>query len=444
MALKPGTKMVDSGVEWIGQMPEGWETRRLKEVSTVNPRVRLPQKGNISFVPMERLLFGSVDTSLEMNSEEAGNYTRFEDGDVLIAKVTPCFENGKAAIARTLVNGVGVGSSEITPIRPKRIHPEYLLMVMQAPAFVDAGVATMNGTAGLQRVSTSFWKDTPVPYPPLSTQQAIANYLDHHLGLIDEERNIISKRIELLKEKRSALIFEVVTGKRTLVEAQHLAGLDDWSDIIGSGPVVAAPTTRADDPFGKSGRLMDSGVEWIGEMPEGWEVSKMKSFGGFRTGRNPDTKNEGTIPVYGSSEKSFDSTARAISSGPAVCIGRKGTIDKPFFVRGHFWAVDTCMYSEVPGDSHSIDFVKHWLHIIPWDEVGTKTALPSLTQSDVNNLHIATPPLPLQQKIADFLDYETGLIDKEIELLTAKNELLSDKRKALIFEAVTGKIEING
>ena len=186
-------------------------------------------------------------------------------------------------------------------------------------------------------------------------------------------------------------------------------------------------------------KMIDSGVEWIGEIPEKWEVSKMKSFGGFRTGRNPDTKNEGVIPVYGSSEKSFDSTSRAISSGPAVCIGRKGTIDKPFFVRGPFWAVDTCMYSEVPGDSHSIDFVKHWLHIIPWDEVGTKTALPSLTQSDVNNLHIATPPLPLQQAIANYLDHHVGLIDEERELISKKIELLKEKRSALIFEMVTGK-----
>lgn len=186
-------------------------------------------------------------------------------------------------------------------------------------------------------------------------------------------------------------------------------------------------------------KMVDSGVEWIGEIPDKWDVSKMKSFGGFRTGRNPDTKNEGAIPIYGSSDKSFDFTSRAMSSGPAVCIGRKGTIDKPFFVKEPFWAVDTCMYSEVPGNSHSIDFVKHWLHIIPWSEVGTKTALPSLTQSDANNLHILTPPLPLQQAIANYLDHHVGLIDEERKLISKKIELLKEQRSVLIFEVVTGK-----
>ena len=465
MALKPGTKMVDSGVEWIGQMPEGWETRRLKEVSTVNPRVRLPQKGNISFVPMERLLFGSVDTSLEMNSEEAGNYTRFEDGDVLIAKVTPCFENGKAAIARTLVNGVGVGSSEITPIRPKGIHPEYLLMVMQAPAFVGAGVATMNGTAGLQRVSTSFWKDTPVPYPPLPIQQAIANYLDHHVGLIDEERELISKKIKLLKEQRSALIFEVVTGKRTLMEAQHLAGVDDWSDIIGSGPVVAVPTTRADDPLVKIGRLVDSGVEWIGEMPEGWETTHLKDVAVLHVGKTPSTgvpdNFDGGIPwitiadlndrgVFPATTKKTISLTGVASCGirkakkGSLLVSFKLSIGKVAIAKDNVYTNEAV--AAVNASKRCLNKFLLWALPVSMLNEATENIYGAkiYNQDQLGRATIPLPSLDNQQAIAEFLDQETGLIDEEIELLSVKSGLLSEKRKALIFEAVTGKIEING
>lgn len=118
--LDINAKMKNSGIDWIGNVPEEWEVKRLKDVCTLSPNVKMPNHEYASYLPMEGLRLGQIETSDECISALQGKYTPFEENDLLVAKVTPCFENGNIAIAEGLTNGVGFGSSEIFVLRANK------------------------------------------------------------------------------------------------------------------------------------------------------------------------------------------------------------------------------------------------------------------------------------------------------------------------------------
>lgn len=170
-----------------GAMKAGWEAVRLAEVCTFKPpkseaRKRLAETNMVSFAPMEDL--GIDQKFLEPSGSRplgsvVGSYTYFADGDVLLAKITPCFENGKLGIARNLENGIGFGSSEYFVIRPSnRVTAEYLYYFLSQPSFREAGAQSMTGAVGHKRVAKEFLEGHALPLPPLPEQQHIVAILD--------------------------------------------------------------------------------------------------------------------------------------------------------------------------------------------------------------------------------------------------------------------------
>lgn len=183
--------------------------------------------------------------------------------------------------------------------------------------------------------------------------------------------------------------------------------------------------------------MKDSGLDWIGDVPFGWEFARMKDAGKFQTGRDHKHLKKGTVPVFGSSNQPFAFVDTPLCKVDALAIGRKGTIDVPFVAKAPFWAVDTCMYHTVQNRRFSKTFMSYWMQVIPWALLSTQTALPSLTQTEANNVIVACPPLDEQRRIAAYLDRQTSLIDRRVALIGKKRRLLAEARKAIIHEAVT-------
>jgi type I restriction enzyme M protein len=167
---------------------------RIGDVCTINPRKSqldpLPRDMQVSFVPMSDLNQYQMSFTPSENkqlSDVAASYTYFENRDVLLAKVTPCFENGKAGIATNLLNGIGFGSSEFYVLRSSaQILPEWLYFCVMHPLFRDAAIAQMTGTGGLQRVPRAFVENFPIPLPPLEVQKEIVAEIE---GYQEEIRN---------------------------------------------------------------------------------------------------------------------------------------------------------------------------------------------------------------------------------------------------------------
>jgi type I restriction enzyme S subunit len=217
---KPYPAYKDSGVEWLGKVPEHWEVRRLKRIARLNPsksEVPIAQReGQAVFLPMERVgsdgRFEASDVCLI--SDLWNGFTYFRRGDVIVAKITPCFENGKGACLENLPTAIGFGSTEFHVIRPsKAIVSAYLYRVTTLSEFRRLGADEMTGAAGQQRVPVEFLANFPIPIPPLPEQTAIVEYLDAQTAKIDAAISAARREIELVREYRERLIADVVTGK---------------------------------------------------------------------------------------------------------------------------------------------------------------------------------------------------------------------------------------
>lgn len=166
---------------------KNWPLKPLGEATQIKPpkkeaREALSPEELVSFVPMEDLGIDKKELNLSQTrplNEVEGSYTYFADGDVLLAKITPCFENGKLGIAESLVNGIGFGSSEFIVFRPTlHLKKEWLYYFLLQPDFRDQGAARMSGAVGHKRVTKEFIEGYPIPLPPLPEQERIVGLLD--------------------------------------------------------------------------------------------------------------------------------------------------------------------------------------------------------------------------------------------------------------------------
>ncbi|MDA8416564.1 MAG: restriction endonuclease subunit S [Betaproteobacteria bacterium] len=180
-----------------------------------------------------------------------------------------------------------------------------------------------------------------------------------------------------------------------------------------------------------------SGVEWIGEVPEHWDVMAFKRLASIRNGQDyKDVADpSGAFPVIGSGGE-FARASSYLFDGESVLLGRKGTIDRPLYINGPFWAVDTMFYTNISDDAFP-KFVYYSALTIPFGLYSTNTALPSMTGEDISSHVVAAPKYAEQQRIANSLDRETARIDALIAKKTRFIELLKEKRQALITHAVT-------
>lgn len=217
--LNPDAPMKESSVEWLGQVPDEWEVKRLKFAAKINPSrseiKSLPGDLEVSFYPMELVGFGELYEGQKKNLEEVSSgFTYFRDDDVLIAKITPSFENGKGALASGLKNGIGFGTTELHVIRPSsNLDKNFLFYLTYSHGFRHPGTGLMDGTAGQKRVPNEFLIDYLVALPSLPEQKTIVEYLDTKTAEIDQMIAHNETQIERLHEYRTALISAVVTGK---------------------------------------------------------------------------------------------------------------------------------------------------------------------------------------------------------------------------------------
>lgn len=189
-----------------------WETVRLGDICELNPRKSEVKDfdGNVSFVPMavvsETDMYFSVQEQRPLKEVYTG-YTYFRDDDVLLAKVTPCFENGKSGLAKNLENGIGFGSSEFFVLRanPVRVLPEYIYYIINSNRFISEGTPKMTGTGGLRRLTKDFVLNYPVSLPPLDEQRKIVNQTEEEIAIVEQNKRLI----EIFEKKINDKVSEV-------------------------------------------------------------------------------------------------------------------------------------------------------------------------------------------------------------------------------------------
>ena len=209
--------MKNSGIEWIGEIPAEWTASKIKYCTEFSPSCNtshLSEDSLVTFTPMECIKNGYFENREAHFSALSSSYTQYQDGDIVFAKVTPCFENGNIAIMQGLSAGVGFGSSELFVIRPQSINTEFIFYYLQNDIFKQYACATMTGTGGLKRVSPTFVRNYSVFIPCNEEQLEIVRYLNEKCSGIEV---LIAKKQQYLTEienYKKSLIYEYVTGKR--------------------------------------------------------------------------------------------------------------------------------------------------------------------------------------------------------------------------------------
>ena len=182
-------RCIDDQLPYV--IPENWVWARLSSISIINPKQTLDENLLVSFVPMPLIEdgFRSNNTSeVRKWKEVRTGYTHFADGDIGVAKITPCFENRKSLVFHGLTNGYGAGTTELFIIRCNNqlIVPEYLLWLMKTKAFIDGGIQTFSSAVGQQRVSKEYIENSLIPLPSVRAQKVICSKIRSLLSQIEQ------------------------------------------------------------------------------------------------------------------------------------------------------------------------------------------------------------------------------------------------------------------
>lgn len=421
-----GTKYKDSGIPWMPSIPDTWEVQRGKNILVLNKRpVRESDEVVTCFRDGEVILRSERRTDgFTMSDKEIG-YQGINKGDIVI--------HGMDGFAGSMgvSKSTGKGSPVLVVCSPKYdAVPQFIIYYLRTLAMTNVFVALSTGIR--ERSCDLRWNkiaELQFALPSAIEQQRIADFLDRKCAEIDELAALQETMIAELKRYKQSVITEAVT-----------KGLDP------------------DVP------MKDSGVEWIGEIPEGWEMKKIKQEFIIIAGATPksdDAENwDGDIPwitpadytteqiyVYGGkrnlSPKGYDSCSTSLLPQGCLIFSKRAPIGLVAINAAQLCTNQGCLGC-VPKDSVFTKFVYYTTSV--WTEqfelYGSGTTFKEISANNFANFKLAFPPFSEQRSIADYLDQKCAEIDELIAIKSRKIEALKEYKKSVIFEYVTGKKEV--
>ena len=426
MKTKAYPKYKPSGVEWLGDVPEHWEVKKLKQTMSLITNKSTKETQNVALENIESWSGKYIPSDTEFD----GDGVTFQVGDILFGKLRPYL--AKAYLAE--FPGAAVGDFHVMRPTTTHLHGRYVLYLILNKGVISLIDGSTFG-AKMPRVNWEFMANIPIPLPPLLEQQAIAAFLDHETGRIDALISKKKKLLSLLAEQRTALISRAVTK--------------------GLNPSV---------------KLKPSGVEWLGDVPEEWEALPLKRIVAIPVTdgphETPEILDEG-IPFV---------SAEAIRSNKIDFTRKRGFISESehrrFCLKYHPKRNDIYMIKSgaTTGNLAIVETDEEFsiwsplavirvhkkkadaqfvLAAMNSEEFQTSVQLfwsfgtqQNIGMNVIENLPVPLPPLPEQQAIAIFLDRETAKIDALSAKVLTAIERLKEYRTALISAAVTGKIDV--
>jgi type I restriction enzyme S subunit len=391
----------DSGVEWIGEIPDNWGVTKMKYVGDY--------LNGYPFKPTDWGDEGRLIIRIQNLTEGRGSenfYSGEIDPKYIVRTGDYLFSWSTTLGLYEWKRDEGLLNQHIFKVELNDIlFKKYYFWVIQG---VIKELSNESHGSTMTHLTKDVFGNIRLPLPPLSEQQQIVSYLDTKTSQIDSLIEKTQRKIELLKEKRTSLINEVVTK--------------------GLNPKV---------------EMKDSGVEWIGKIPSHWVFSPLKRL--VKIGNGKDYKHieveEGGYPVYGTGGI-FSKCSDFLHTGPSVLLGRKGTINNPLFVNEPFWTSDTIYFTIIDETKIIPTLLFRLVHQIPFDLYSYGSAIPSMTKTDYEEMKFPIPPISEQEEIVSYLDEHTQLIDKTISVEQRRIELLKDYRQSIISEVVTGKRKV--
>jgi len=423
MIYKSYESYKDSGVEWIGEIPEHWELRKLKYLVNERLMYGANESAELDDPSLPRYIritdFGEDgklrdDTFKSLHHDVAQKYL-LDEGDILFARSGATV--GKTFQFKDYMNDACFAGYLIKASPNNRyIFSDYLYYYTKSSAY-DQWKNSIFIQATIQNIGADKYQQLPITLPHNTEQRSIAIFLDRETSRIDSLIEKKERLIGLLREKRQALITSAVT-----------KGL---------------PSTGSGQANNKV-KMKDSGVEWIGEIPEHWEVKKIKNTAFLKSGSSitSESINEyDDYPVYGGNGlRGYTSSFNY--DGSYVLIGRQGALCGNInYANGKFWASE---HAVVVNPLTEID--TYWfgetLYAMNLNKYSISAAQPGLSVDQIKNLKIPFPPISDKKRISKFLKQNSKRTDNLITKIFSQISKLRELRQTLISNAVTGKIDV--
>ena len=435
----------DSGIEWIGQIPKEWKVPRLKNVAELHGRIGWNGLRSEEFEEQSYayLVTGQDFVSSEINWNkcyqirkeryEEDEFIQLKEGELLVTKDGTI---GKVAIVSNMAKPACLNSG-IFVLRQKvySFFPKYLYWQLYSPLLKTYNDYMNLGGTTIIHLYQNVFERMPLILPSPSEQQKIADYLDKVCGEADEMIALQEKMIEELKAYKQSIITEAVTK--------------------GLNPNVP---------------MKNSGIDWIGEIPEGWKICRIKNvaalFGriGFRGYTSDDLNKDGDgaitlspsnmIPMgmdfskvtYLSWKKYEESPEIMIRNGDLLMVKTGSSYGKVSYVDNlpKEATINPQILRVVPSINHKYlgYYMQTDLFIYQVEGGVVGGTIPTISQEKINNFHVVLPPLSEQQSIVSYLDSKCSEIDSLITIKQQKITELKEYKKSVIYEYVTGKKEV--
>jgi len=403
--MKPYPEYKDSGIEWIGKIPEHWETIRNKYLFNAKKGKKPDEKEMHKENNGNRMPYLSMEYLREMNVEtyhidKNEKYTEVESGDLLLlwdGSNSGEFIKGKRGYLSSTMAKIEIN---------EKINKDFIFYLGKS---IEILLKEKSIGMGIPHVNGDELKNIRSPLMNEKEQKLISNYLDKMSQQIE---NIILKKqqqIQLLDEYKTAMISHVVT-----------KGLD--------------PTVE----------MKDSGIEWIGEMPKHWHINKIKYNANIGSGKSPPkdkNKSNGKYAIYGANGI-IGYTNEYNSNKKRILIGRVGAIGEIRTIDGYCWISDNALIVDIFQDKMDFAYSENLLKTIDYKKFSTLNAQPLITATNVKNENKAIPPINEQKKIGTYINNKNKKIEDIIKQKQQQIQLLDEYKKTLIHNAVTGKIDV--
>ena len=384
------------------QFPKDWKVGPVADSFdfTGKPRgLDLSKNGDeIPFFPMDQIPLGRIHVS-EFTPKplaELGSGTYVENGDLMVAKITPSFENGKQAIV-DIASDFAYATTEVIPMRGRKGESDtlFLFFYLLHPEVRSDLAGKMEGSTGRQRLSKTVLGNRLIPLPPLPEQKKIAHILSTVQRAIEAQERIIQTTTEL---------------KKALMHKLFTEGLRH------------EPQKQTE----------------IGPVPESWEVKRFDSFAVLQRGFDITKKDQrpGEYPVVSSGGiSSYHDEAKV--EGPGVVIGRKGSLGTVHYVPSDYWPHDTTLWiKDFKGNNPR--FVAYLLEKMRLKRFDTGAANPTLNRNIVHGEKIAIPPKDQQVEIGEALE----AVESRITLHESRKRSFQDLFRTLLHQLMTAQIQV--
>lgn len=408
-----------SGSPWLRDLPSHWKARRLKFVARSQPSNvdKKSAEGEVSvrlcnYVDVYKNDYITQNLDFMQATAEPAELAKFRLrlGDVLITKDSEEWNDiAVPAFVTQDFEDVACGY-HLSQVRPRvnAMDGEYLFRAFRASGVAEQFQVRANGVTRFGLAAGAIG-DVTFPVPPIEEQRSIAAFLRHETSRIDALIDKKQRLIELLAEKRIALIGHVVTkGLSTNV------------------------------------RMVNAGVPWLGDVPCHWQVKRLKFAVTFQRGHDLPTseRTEGEVPVVTSAGPS-GLHDKAAARGPGIVTGRYGTIGTFHLIEGSYWPLNTTLYSIDLHDNQP-RFLWYMLHVLKdvFLVNSAKSAVPGVDRNDLHEVLVVIPPDDEQNDIVRYLDDKVRGFEQLTLRVESAIDRLREYRSALISAAVTGKIDV--